>query len=155
MRQNTRRGTCPHLHRSALLSCTAVLLLVILAGCASTAEVQPVLYPNARLQQAGRAAADQEIQECRQLARDHGVRETRDGEVARKSAGGAAIGGAAGGAWGLVSGDAVERALAGAAAGAATGAVRGTLQSGETSPLFKNFVQKCLRDRGYEVIGWQ
>lgn len=60
------------------------------------------------------------------------------------------------GAWGLVRGnDAGERALAGAAAGAATGTVRGTMQSTETSPVFRNFVQKCLNERGYEVIGWQ
>jgi hypothetical protein len=29
------------------------------------------------------------------------------------------------------------------------------MQSAETSPVFKNFVQRCLRERGYEVIGWQ
>jgi len=28
-------------------------------------------------------------------------------------------------------------------------------QAAETSPVFKNFVQRCLRERGYEVIGWQ
>jgi hypothetical protein len=44
-----------------------------------------------------------------------------------------------------------ERALAGAAAGA----VRGGIQSTEQSPLFKNFVNKCLSDKGYSVIGWQ
>jgi uncharacterized protein YcfJ len=130
-------------------------LTVILAGCASTAENEPVLYPNKHLQRVGRAAAEQDIRECRQLARTHGVRETRDGEVARKTAGGAALGGATAGAWGLVRGDAAERAAAGAAAGGAAGAVRGTMQSGETSPVYRKFVQKCLRDRGYEVIGWQ
>jgi hypothetical protein len=29
------------------------------------------------------------------------------------------------------------------------------MESGETSPVFRNFVQRCLRERGYEVIGWQ
>ena len=133
----------------------ATLVLVVLTGCASTAENEPVLYPNKHLQRVGRAAAEQDIRECRQLARTHGVRETRDGEVARKTAGGAALGGATAGAWGIVRGDAAERAVAGAAAGAAAGAVRGTMQSGETSPVYRKFVQKCLRDRGYEVIGWQ
>ena len=27
--------------------------------------------------------------------------------------------------------------------------------STETSPLFMNFVNKCLSDKGYSVIGWQ
>lgn len=134
----------------------AALLLVMLGGCASTPEIEPVLYPNPHLQQVGRVTADQDIRECTQLARTHGIRETRDSQVASKTAGGAVVGGASGGAWGLVRGnDAGERALAGAAAGAAAGAVRGSMQSAEASPVFRNFVQKCLRDRGYEVIGWQ
>jgi hypothetical protein len=44
---------------------------------------------------------------------------------------------------------------AGAAAGAATGAVRGGIQSTEQSPIFKNFVNRCLSEKGYSVIGWQ
>jgi len=116
----------------------------------------PVLYPNNHLKQVGQVAADRDIAECRQLASSSGVVETRDGKVAGQAAGGAAIGGASAGAWGLVRGnDAGERALAGAAAGAAAGTVRGAMNSGQTSPVYKNFVQKCLRDRGYEVIGWQ
>jgi outer membrane lipoprotein SlyB len=124
------------------------------AGCAGTTN--PVLYPNNHLQQVGQAEASRDIAECRQLASSSGVAETKDGQVARQATGGAAVGGASAAAWGLVRGnDAGERALAGAAAGAAAGTVRGSMKSSETSPVYKNFVQKCLRDRGYEVIGWQ
>jgi outer membrane lipoprotein SlyB len=113
---------------------------VLAVGCAGTPN--PVLYPNAHLKQVGQAAADRDVAECRQLA--------------RQAAGGAAIGGASAGAWGLVRGnDAGGRALAGAAAGAAAGTVRGAMKSSETSPVYKNFVQRCLRERGYDVIGWQ
>ena len=127
---------------------------VLVAGCAGTPN--PVLYPNNHLNQVGQAAANRDIIECRQLASSSGVAETKDGKVARQAAGGAAVGGASAGAWGLVRGNgAGERALAGAAAGAAAGTVRGAMNSSETSPVYKNFVQKCLRDRGYEVIGWQ
>lgn len=124
------------------------------AGCASTPP-EPVLYPNAHLKRVGTQAAQRDIAECRQLALTSGVDETKEGDVAGKAAGGAAVGGAAGGAYGLVGGNAVERGLAGAAAGAAVGSVRGMMQSSETSPVFKNFMQRCLRERGYEVIGWQ
>jgi len=131
-----------------------IVICVLLAGCAGTPK--PVLYPNKHLKQVGQANADRDIAECRQLARSSGVAETRDSKVARQAAGGAAVGGASAGAWGLVRGNgAGERALAGAAAGAAAGTVRGAMNSDETSPVYKNFVQKCLRDRGYEVIGWQ
>jgi hypothetical protein len=125
MRKNAPRGIGRRPQPSALPCALAALLLAALAGCASTAENEPVLYPNRHLQQVGRAAAEQDIRECRHLAHTHRVRETRDGEVARKTAGDAA------------------------------GAAKGTMESGETSPVFRNFVQRCLRERGYEVIGWQ
>lgn len=131
----------------------AAMLAAGISGCASTPE--PKLYPNNHLKQVGNQVALQDIAECKQLALTSGVNEHKDGEVGRKAAGGAAIGGAAGGAYGLVRGDAVERGLAGAAAGAAVGTVRGSMQSSETSPVFRNFVNRCLRERGYEVIGWQ
>lgn len=128
---------------------------LLLVGCASSPP-QPQLYPNSHMQSVGRAQADQDIAECRQLAHTSGVAEKKDGKVGKNAAGGAAIGGASAGAWGLVRGkNAGERAAAGAAAGAAGGAVRGAMQSSETSPVFKKFVNRCLAKRGYEVIGWQ
>jgi outer membrane lipoprotein SlyB len=126
----------------------------LLAGCAG-APPKPVLYPNSHLQTVGQVQADRDIGECRQLALSSGVAEKKSGEVGKQAAGGAAIGGASAGAWGLVRGNPGQNAVAGAAAGAAAGAVRGSMQSAETSPVFKNFVQRCLRERGYEVIGWQ
>ena len=138
--------------RTVTLLITSMLTAGI-SGCTSTPE--PKLYPNNHLKQVGNQAAQRDIAECKQLALTSGVNEHKDGEVGRKAAGGAAVGGAAGGAYGLVRGDAVERGLGGAAAGAAVGTVRGTTQSSETSPVFKNFVNRCLRERGYEVIGWQ
>lgn len=132
--------------------CLGALLLS--SGCAS-APPQPKLYPNSHLQSVGQAQADRDIAECRQLATSSSVAEKKDGEVGKKAAGGAAVGGASAGAWGLVRGNAAERAAAGAAAGAAGGAVRGAMQSTETSQVFKNFVNRCLSRRGYEVIGWQ
>ena len=126
---------------------------ILLAACTGTPN--PVLYPNAHLQTVGQAAAERDIAQCRQLASTSGVAEQRSGQVGSNAATGAAVGGASAGAWGLVRGNAAENALAGAAAGAAAGTVRGAIKNSETSPVYKNFVQKCLRDRGYEVIGWQ
>lgn len=140
--------------RTAIQFFTALLAAGI-SGCASTPEPEPKLYPNNHLKQVGSRTAQRDIAECKQLALESGVNEHKDGEVGRKATGGAAIGGAAGGAYGLVRGNAAERGLAGAAAGAAAGTVHGTMQSSETSPVFRNFVNRCLRKRGYEVIGWQ
>ena len=133
----------------ALVAATAI------NACASS-EKRPVLYPNSHLNQVGEGASQQDINACMDMARTSNVSESKDGEVGRKAAGGAAIGGASAAAWGLVrGGDVGNRALAGAAAGATAGAVSGGLQSTETSTLFMNFVNKCLSDKGYSVIGWQ
>jgi outer membrane lipoprotein SlyB len=133
----------------------AACIGLVLAGCATTEK--PVLYPNSHYRAVGKTASERDIQECIQLSRDHEVNEKRDGKVGQSAAAGAAIGGAAAGAWGLVRDpdDALERAAAGAAAGAAGGAVKGAVRSSETSSLYKKFVQRCLTDLGYDVIGWQ
>ena len=141
------------------ISLTAVLVLllavIVTSGCSSSPK-RPVLYPNAHLNQAGGHVAQQDIDSCMQLALNASVNETKDGEVGRKAAGGAAIGSVGAGAWTLVRGGSVgETMAAGAAAGAATGAVRGGIQSTEQSPIFKNFVNRCLSEKGYSVIGWQ
>jgi outer membrane lipoprotein SlyB len=137
------------------LLCIALLAAAGMSGCASQPK-QPVLYPNNHLQTVGEQTAQQDITDCMQFARASSVNENKDAEVGRKAAGGAAVGGASAAAWGVVrGGDVGNRALAGAAAGATAGAVHGGLQSTETSPLFMNFVNKCLSDKGYSVIGWQ
>lgn len=130
-----------------------MLSLVALGACAHSSE-RPVLYPNRYLQAVGKVQAKRDVNECMDLAEQYEVKRHKDSEVGKKAAGGALIGGAGAGAWGLFRGDAAERAAAGAAAGAATGAAQGVLQSTELSPTFRRFVQRCLQERGYEVIGW-
>lgn len=145
---NSRKIAC-------CLLCIASLAAAGISGCASKPK-QPVLYPNNHLKAVGQQRAQQDIADCFALARASNVNERKDGDIGRKTVGGAAIGGTSAAAWGAVrGGDTGNRALAGAAAGATAGAVRGGLQMTETSPLFKNFVNKCLSDKHYSVIGWQ
>jgi len=35
------------------------------------------------------------------------------------------------------------------------GRLRGLFKAREPSPVYKNFVDRCLRERGYEPIGWK
>ena len=44
---------------------------------------------------------------------------------------------------------------AGAAGGAAGALTRGVIRSGDPDPVYQRFVEKCLRDKGYEPIGWR
>lgn len=127
-------------------------LLLALAACASTQR--PVLYPNAHLQTVGNAMAQRDIDDCLQLAQNSGISKSNN-QVARQGVEGAAIGAAAGSVGTLAGGGNVGAGAAvGAAAGAAAGVVSGAFSS-DANPIYRNFAQRCLQDRGYDVIGWQ
>jgi outer membrane lipoprotein SlyB len=130
----------------------AGLALLVAAGCATTQK--PVLYPNAHLKNVGDATAQRDIGECMQLAENSGVAKSGN-QVVKRGAEGAAVGGAAAAVGTLIRGGSVaEGAAVGAAVGGTAGAVHGAFRN-DTSPTYRNFVQRCLRDRGYDVIGWQ
>lgn len=132
----------------------ALLLGMALSGSACAAQ-RPLLYPNSHLYAVGQAAAQNDIDECMQLARDYGADTNRGGRVAQSTAGGAAVGGAAGAAAGAVWGRPGRGAAAGAAGGAAGAMTRSIINSNEPAPVFRGFVEKCLRDKGYAIIGWK
>jgi hypothetical protein len=54
-----------------------------------------------------------------------------------------------------VTGDFGRGLAAGAAGGAAGGATYGIFKAAEPSPIYKEFVDRCLRDKGYQSLGWQ
>jgi hypothetical protein len=136
-----------------LKNCSWMLAAAMLwVGCA---DKRPVLYPNAHLKQVGNETAQRDIDECIRYAKDSGAEGDKGAEVAKSTAGGAAVGGAVGAASGAVLGNVGRGAAAGGAGGAAGGLVRGALKSGEPDAVFKNFVDRCLREKGYEPIGWR
>lgn len=135
-------------HIVAMSFMTALLL----TGCAGTQ--QPVLYPNVHLQQVGQQQAEQDIAVCREMANAY-VQSSAGRDVARKTAVGGAGGAAVGAVGGAVGGDAGRGAAIGAATGATAGLLSGLFKETAPSPVHKNFVDRCLRERGYEVIGWQ
>jgi hypothetical protein len=131
-----------------------VLALVIgtIAGCAAQ---RPVLYPNETLEIQGPARAERAIEDCVRLAEAHGVDSNPGGEVAGRTVKEGAVGGATGAAVGAVLGDAGTGAAAGAAGGASRGLIRGLIGAGEPDPVFREFVDHCLREKGYEPVGWR
>ncbi len=142
-------------HRRPLAALLLTSSLLALGGCAGTPR--PVLYPNDHHRSVGEPQARRDVDQCMHLAKDFGAPVHDGTAVTRDAAAGAAIGGAASGAWAIVRGDAAagNRALAGAAAGGAAGLVRGSLRAGAPSAIYKGFVDRCLDQRGYDVIGWQ
>jgi len=75
--------------------------------------------------------------------------------VARDSAIGAGGGAVIGAVGGAIYGGAGRGAAAGAATGATAGILHGLLNAGSPSPLYQSYVNTCLSDRGYRVLGWQ
>lgn len=142
-----RRGT------TKIISRFLVLALVHLVGCAGP---QPVLYPNNHLKEVGQERADQEMAECEELAEEY-VTKSNAGE---KVVGQTAVGGGVGAASGAVGGAIAGNVGLGAAIGAAVGATQGLLMglfgasSSGPSPTYKNFVNRCLQERGYQPMGW-
>ena len=122
-------------------------------GCGPS---KPVLYPNAHYQQVGGAQAQADLDECLRLAKEHGVTSRNKSKVvARETATGSAVGAVVGGAVGSMSGDFGKGAAIGAVGGGTGGFARSVFKSDGPDPVYKNFVDRCLREKGYEPMGWQ
>ncbi|HEV8721134.1 MAG TPA: hypothetical protein VGW77_10900 [Candidatus Binatia bacterium] len=105
---------------------------IVIAGCASQ---RPMLYPNDYTRRVGSLAADRDIDDCMRRAEESA------------SAGGASRTGAA----------AASEAGTGASVGVPSSpaaAISGLFGKPELSSIQKVFVNKCLRDKGYDPIGW-
>ena len=132
--------------------CTAVLFA--LAGCATS---RPVLFPNEHFQAVGAEIAGRDIANCRELAEQAGARQhTAD---AARVGGGTAVGGGVGAAGGAAAGAITGAPGLGAAAGAVGGAVAGFIGSlfshdSKRDAAYRNFVDRCLQEKGYETTGW-
>jgi len=139
--------------RHAILPRTlAVLVCVASAACAAK---RPVLYPNAHYQQAGVAVSQADIDACMSLAKT-GVGDTN---AAANTGGRSVVGAGAGAAVGAVGGAITGNAGTGAAVGAATGGTAGLLsglwRTRNHDPIFMAYVDTCLREKGYQPIGWK
>jgi hypothetical protein len=83
--------------------------VVVALGVGCAHYQSPVLYPNAKLEQVGKAQADADISTCRRLADDYVSSGAATAKEVDKDTAVGGVGGAA----------------------------------------------RCLRDKGYQVIGWQ
>ena len=129
-----------------------ILFALTLIGCA--ASQRPVLYPNNHLKTVGNAQAQRDIDECMQTAEAY-VKKNQESKVAEGAVKGGAVGAATGAAVGAVTGNFGRGLAAGAAGGAAGGATYGLFKAAEPSPVFKQFTNRCLKEKGYEPMGWQ
>jgi hypothetical protein len=129
-------------------------LVFLLSACSGP---KPVLYPNTHLQSVGNDAAKDDIAECRKTAEAAGARpgEGRAGQVAGSTAVGAGVGAAGGAVGGAIVGAAGSGSAIGAASGAVMGLLRGLFSRPRPGQAYMNVVDRCLREKGYEPMGWE
>jgi outer membrane lipoprotein SlyB len=133
------------------------LVLALGLAVAACAGPQPVLYPNPHLKQVGQTRADGDIAECRRQAEAAGATgsaATTAGGAATSAGTGAVVGAAAGAVGGAIGGSAGTGAAIGAASGATAGLISSLFGGAQVSPAYKSFVERCLRERGYDIVGW-
>ena len=131
----------------------AVGFVLSVAGCSGS---KPVLYPNAIFEKVGPEQVELDIESCEELA-DHYVETSSAGEkVAGKTVTGGAIGAASGAVGGAIAGNVGIGSAIGAAVGATQGLLSGLFSSGgsDINPTYRKFVDRCLREKGYDPIGW-
>ncbi len=134
-----------------------LMLLVILTIIGCSGSKRPVLYPNQHLNTVGQYQADADINACMGAAEASGAKAGKSEAIAGNTAKAGAVGGATGAVVGAISSSSsVGRGAAIGGAGAATAAlVGGTLNSSRPTQIYMKFVDQCLRDKGYQPIGWQ
>ena len=131
----------------------ALVLILSLSGCASP---RPVLYPNAHLQQVGEEASKQDIDECMALADSADLESSEAAEAAKRTAAGGAVGAASGAVGGAIrGGGAGTGALVGLGVGSVVGFFSWLFRSKKPEPIYVNYVNLCLSERGYQTVGWK
>jgi len=137
---------------------TVVVLLLASVVTACLAP-EPMLRSNKKLQLYGRQAAQEEIDTCRQKVEQAGLTPGvhQSGNAATGALLGGLLGSAVGASAGIVGG--LPGVTIGAAAGGGLGLIIG-LAGGTYKPLvpdppYTDAFERCMKEKGYEVSGWQ
>jgi len=141
---------------------TFALALLVISACAAQ---KPVLSSNAHLMRVGSTVAEQDIDQCIAYAEAGSEAGQTNKENPKASpiadaATTSVVGAAAGGAGGAIFGNAGQGAAAGAIAGA-VGSLTYALLQGRLfqrkapEPVTRQIAERCLREKGYEPVGWK
>ena len=129
-----------------------LLLSLFLTGCANN---QPVIYAGPT--GGDRNVSDAAVAQCGHLAEAAGAKPYggQVSEVAKDSVRGAATGAAAGAIGGAIAGNVAQGAGIGAATGAALTLVQKFFLPAAPNPAYRAYVERCLADQGFQIVGWK
>ncbi len=127
--------------------CSYILILLMSYACSS----KPVLYPNQALKSAGKGQAQKDIDQCLADA-DTYLESPKAKKILGSTGKGALFGGAVGAVTGALTGNFGQGLAHGAAIGGTAGAVGESISPDE---LKRSYVNRCLAEKGYQVLGWE
>jgi hypothetical protein len=153
---------CPEPMKLPSKLASVALTTLLLAACAATGphspSARPVIYTTGAPSADGQARSRAQTDVCMANAQAAGLTpEEKNNETGRRTGQGAAVGGVAAAVGALVTGRGIEGVIRSGATGAAVGGSAGALSgalSERPSSTYRNYVQRCLADKGFEVIGW-
>lgn len=133
--------------------------IILLLSVVSCSGPQPILRSNKHLHVSGNQVAQREIESCQQKVEGTGL---RPGVHQSANAGSGAVlglllGGAMGASAGVIGGlpGMTIGAAVGSGLGLVLGVLGGTFKPLEPDPPYAEAVTKCLKEKGYEVSGWE
>jgi hypothetical protein len=145
---------------NAVSGLVAALALTGCAGMGGQGAGTPVLYPNAAYKNMGESAAKQHLAQCLSQAQSSGLDPVNNkNSVASGATMGAAVAGVSGAVGGLVFGrgdvsQAIKYGAQSAVVGAAAGGTRGAM-SQQPNNTYRQYVHRCVGEKGLDIIGWQ
>ena len=122
------------------------LIALVFVGCSS----KPKLYPNSKYKSVGKEVAQEDINQCMSDA-DAFLESSKGKQIAKGAGAGAIIGGVIGVVGGLFTGNVGRGLVQGGAMGAAGGGAAGALTPDQVK---RQYVNQCLGEKGYHVLGW-
>lgn len=133
-----------------------IVLFVVVSACAGP---QPILRSNKQLHLYGKQMARQEIESCQKQVEKAGLRPgtNQSANAATGAVLGLTLGGAVGASAGVIGGlpGVTIGAAAGSGLGLVVGLLGGTFKPLEPDPPYADAVTECLKQKGYEVGGWE
>lgn len=127
--------------------------LFLFTACSGTRT--PAFYPNDHLNRVGNVQAEVDSKYCQALADQYVKQPSRYSSTAREGTIGGALGAATGAVAGAITRGNVGRSLgAGAAVGAIWSIANDLRRTGNKSPSYHRFVERCLQQKGFEIVGW-
>lgn len=134
---------------------SALIFSLLVFSC----SYEPILDENQKYRMTPQDQIDEDIKQCKERADNH-LKGRKLKKVGKQAVRGGATGAIVGGALGLFLGGTGKTLARGVGIGAGVGAVAGGASAAGEGKLSKDqikqrYVNRCLNEKGYSVLGWE